>query len=258
MLNVDALAAENALTRKTQSVTRDKARGQLIIVESVAQTAKTDQGIVPIREEIHYYIAPEEMCPNEALTNAKRTATLAYLGMVDKETATTNVTPIRKVEKAEAVGEVKTADPVTETVDDQVDEVKEEIATKDQETAPVKKASRKKATRKKAATKKATAKKVVKKQEPEPEPEIDIDLDDVETETEELKVVTFDKTERTHRALLSPVIAEVLGNDWKSDDNNKRKVSGLLTSLNGNVPCCTEDGEAVPEFKKKVAELLCA
>ena len=215
MMNFNAIAADRLLSRKTNSVSRDKGRNQIIITETISQYGvheKADTKVNEvIREETYYFFFPDNdsVNVNELLVKSRDAATAMFIGLTyDGNTIAVPAAPAPAPEK------VVVEEPVVEE-------------------APAKPKAK---TVKKRAAKKAVAKKAVKKAEPAPEveEEIDLDLDLDEPVVEEAPVVVlFDKGDRTHRAKVSPILVKVLGDDWKSDDANKLKVSKLLVALHG-------------------------
>lgn len=114
---------------------------------------------------------------------------------------------------------------------------------------------------KKKPTKKAATKKAATKKKPEPvveEPSDDLDGFDLEDaiEAEPEATVNYDKTLKDHAAVFSPVIVEVLGEDWKKDESAKTKVRKTIAVIHGKEPVMTESGVVLDSFISKCRELL--
>lgn len=232
MKSADKIAFENDLCRRTQSVTRDTKRSQLIIVEEIRKNGKDES----YRSEVYYHFADDvdNTKVNEVIDVAKAIATFKFMGMTDyadfgvKEV----VVPAKDM-----------SEPAPQT-----DEDAKELAKK----AKAKVAAAKRVAKKAIADNAAAIKSKVQ----EPEAVYVAPVEEVAPVTVEVKPVMFDKAEREHRSYLSPIIAAALGKDWKKDDENMSKVSELIGTLQGKIAVCDSTGAQLESFSDAVTQFL--
>lgn len=231
-LITDALAFKNDLCRRTQSVTRDSKRGQLIVVEEIRKNGKDDS----YRSEVYYYFAEEVETErvNEVIDLAKEVATYKFMGLAVDSVPAPKLAVVTDL-----------AEPAEQKAEDA-----KELAKK----AKAKAAAVKRAAKKDAATAVANHA-ATKAVEPEAVYEAPVE-ETVAPVTVEVKPIMFNKTEREHRSFLSPIIAAALGKDWKKDEENMAKVSELIGSIQGKVAVCDSTGAQLPSFSDAVTQFL--
>jgi len=228
--DLNKLALESGLSRKTHSVTRDTKRNQLIVVEEVSKGLEGQEGY-RVDQSYFMYEDPKTTDINHYLADAKSAAVMRFLGLDHTKPAETTK---------------PAATPKDPIVDIDTPEVEAETPTE----KPKPKGRPKKGTAKKGKKKEAIAPTAVY-EGPAEEDCLGLDNSD-EDDTNQV----YQKGNSTHAECLKSILNEKYGKGWPKDKVIVGVVKGLVAKIKDTVAVVNAEGEMLSSFEEYVVSYL--
>lgn len=224
-------AAKQGLNVEILSTNENQQRKQAVVVVKISKTELHKEGAYVSRTLLDYYVAdmPDNEGMSKLIVKAQESALEKYFGDFEEEEQ--EVEPTNVVALAPAA------------VEEPKEEVKEEVKPE----VKAKKKAAKKPPRKRADVKE-------EEEEVEPEvPDVELEVDDLldlggDLAEEESTNILFDKNEIDHKSIISGIINQELGSDWKTDTGKRGKVQALLNALHGKVEIFDADKKLLTSF----------